>query len=278
MGPQQEQEGALHTPYHTLQSAPYNTPTPPLEGAGVLKEQQGTVATVELEQTPLVPRSAPPPFQGLPQPTTPPSSPLVSGLIREGGRAVTVRIPQPDITDPGLQSPLQVSPVRGVPGTVSGLEEHEVEAGGLEKDMMEGNYDEIVPDLNRKEEQDTTTTLPSSSETVNKREESCKFNRRGVCRRHKVLGVKTTSKKRIWTKKKFGWGWATVTSVSYTCMVDDKSDYGAASIGEREVSCLPGVDKWVSIDTCAIECSGSLVGPQISDAAEVEEELMGPND
>ena len=141
---------------------------------------------------------------------------------------------------------------------------------------MKGNYDEIVPDLNRKEEQDTTTTLPSSSETVNKREESCKFNRRGVCRRHKVLGVKTTSKKRIWTKKKFGWGWATVTSVSYTCMVDDKSDYGAASIGEREVSCLPGVDKWVSIDTCAIECSGSLVGPQISDAVEVEE--LGPND
>ena len=56
MAPQQEQEGALHTPYHTLQSAPYNTPPPPLEVASLLKEQQllmgqGPVASVKFVGT-----------------------------------------------------------------------------------------------------------------------------------------------------------------------------------------------------------------------------------
>ena len=273
IAPQQEQEGALSTPYHTLQSAPYNTPTPPLEGAGVLKEQQGTVATVELKGTPLVPRSAPSPFQGLPQPTTNPS-PLVTGLIREGGRAVAVLSSQPEITDPGMTSPLQVSPVRDVPGTARSLDVHKVEESDMVKDVMMKNIEEIVPDMNSEEEQNTTTTLPSSGGTMNQERESCTFNRRGVCKKHKVLGDKTTSKKRIWTKKKFGWGWATVTSVSYTCLVEDRSDYGATSIGDREVSCFPGVDKWVSND---LESSRSLVGPQISAATEVED-WKGPND
>ena len=164
MAPQQEQEGAPYTPYHTLQPAPHNTPTPPLEGAGVLGEQQGTVTTVEIEGT---------------------------NLLQEG--------------------------------------------------------------------------------------ESCTFNRRGVCKKHKVLGNKTSSKKKAWTKKKFGWGWATVTSVSYTCLVEDRSDYSTTNIGDREVSSLPGVDKWVSINPKDLENSRSLVGPQISAALEVEE-WTGPND
>ena len=273
MAPQQEQEGALHTPNHTPQSAPYSTPTPPLEGADVQKEQHGAVAIVELEGTPLVPRSAPPPFQGLPQPTTPPS-PLVSGQIREGGRAVAVSIPQPEITDPGVTFPLQVSPVEDVPGTARSLDDHEVGAEGMEKDVMMRDNDEIVPDLNRKEEHNSTTALPSSGGTMNRTRESCTFNKRGVCKSHKVLGVKTSSKKRIWTKKKFGWGWATVTSVSYTCLVEDESDYGATIIGDREVSCFPGVDNRVSND---LESSRSLVGPLISAATEVED-WKGPND
>ena len=107
--------------------------------------------------------------------------------------------------------------------------------------------------------------------------ESCTFNRRGVCRKHKVLGNKTSSKKKIWTKKKFGWGWATVTSVSYTCLVEDRSDYSTTNIGDREVSSLPGVDKWVSNNPKDLESSRSLVGPQISAALEVEE-WTGPND
>ena len=107
--------------------------------------------------------------------------------------------------------------------------------------------------------------------------ERCSFNKRGVCKKHKVLGDKTSSKKRIWTKKKFGWGWATVTSVSYTCQVEDRSDYSATSIRDREVSCLPGVDKWVSNNPKDLESSRSLVGPQISAASEVED-WTGPND
>ena len=187
---------------------------------------------------------------------------------------MAVLTPQPDITDPGITYPLQVSPVKDVPGTARSQDDHENGAGGMENEVMMENMDEIVPDRNSKEEQNSTTTLPSSGETMNQNRESCTFNRRGVCKRHKVLGVKTSSKKRIWTKKKFGWGWATVTSVSYTCLVEDESDYCATSVGDREVSCFPEVDKRVSND---LEYSRSLVGPQISAATEVED-WKGPND
>ena len=58
----------------------------------------------------------------------------------------------------------------------------------------------------------------------------CTFNRRGVCRLHKVVGEKTTQKERKWTKKKYGYGWTTISSIIYTCVNE---------IGRKE---LPGSD------------------------------------
>ena len=55
------------------------------------------------------------------------------------------------------------------------------------KDVMMKNIEEIVPDMTSKEEQDSTTTLPSSGGTTNQEGESCTFNKRGVCKGHKVF-------------------------------------------------------------------------------------------
>ena len=48
----------------------------------------------------------------------------------------------------------------------------------------------------------------------------CTFDRRGVCRIHNIKGNKTTQKTKKWGKKKFGFGWTTVTSINYTCTLD----------------------------------------------------------
>ena len=48
------------------------------------------------------------------------------------------------------------------------------------KDVMMKNIEEIVPDMNSKEGQGSTTALPSSGGTTNQEGESYTFNRRGV--------------------------------------------------------------------------------------------------
>ena len=92
---------------------------------------------------------------------------------------------------------MQASPVRDVPGTARSLDVHKFEASGMVKDVMMKNTEEIVPDMNSKEGQVSTTALPSSGGTTDQEGESCTFNRRGVCKKHKVLGNKTSSKKKI---------------------------------------------------------------------------------
>ena len=52
----------------------------------------------------------------------------------------------------------------------------------------------------------------------------CTFDRRGVCRIHKIKGEKTTQKTKKWSKKKFGFGWTTVTAINYTCTLDKGVD------------------------------------------------------
>ena len=162
-------------------------------------------------------------------------------------------------------------------GTIRNIETLDVGEGSMEI-AVKVKDDAMVPDLDTENKPDTTTVLPSSGGSGKHEEkESCQFNKRGVCREHKVVGVKSTSKKRVWVKKKFGWGWSTITSVKYSCLVDDRSDYSATDSRDEEVSCFSRVNKRVPIDTCVEESSRSLVGPQISEA-EVVEVLLGPND
>ena len=46
--------------------------------------------------------------------------------------------------------------------------------------------------------------------------EDCVF-KRGVCSQHKTKGDKMRSKTKVWKKRKFDYGWVTVTKVSYRC-------------------------------------------------------------
>ena len=164
--------------------------------------------------------------------------------------------------------------------TASELEMQEMKGEDVRKvlEMKEDTVDQdFDQDLVTGNKTKPTTAMPSSGGSENKDGESCKFNKRGVCKKHKVLGIKTTSKKKVWSKKKFGWGWATVTSINYSCMVDDRSRSSATNDRDGEVSCFSRVDQRGSIDTCIIESSRSLVGEQISEAAGLEVTL-GPND
>ena len=48
-------------------------------------------------------------------------------------------------------------------------------------------------------------------------EVSCEFNRRGFCKVHKIKGEKKTQKRKAWRKKKYGYGYVTVSEVTYSC-------------------------------------------------------------
>ena len=105
----------------------------------------------------------------------------------------------------------------------------------------------------------------------------CQFNKRGVCKEHRVLGIRTKTKRRAWVQKKYGFGWSTITSVNYTCPVYDGSEYSDTINRDREVPCISRVNNGGSSESCDTEHSRNLVGPQIS-AAEDLEDRMGPND
>ena len=105
----------------------------------------------------------------------------------------------------------------------------------------------------------------------------CQFNKQGVCKEHRVLGIRTKTKRRAWVQKKYGFGWSTITSVNYTCPVYDGSEYSDTINRDREVPCISRVNNGGSSESCDSEHSRNLVGPQIS-AAEDLEDRMGPND
>ena len=53
-------------------------------------------------------------------------------------------------------------------------------------------------------------------------EVSCEFNRRGFCKVHKIKGEKKTQKRKAWRKKKYGYGYVTVSEVTYSCKMSMK--------------------------------------------------------
>ena len=44
--------------------------------------------------------------------------------------------------------------------------------------------------------------------------------RRGICHEHKLKEDKSTTKCKVWRKKKFGNGYFTITKVTYSCSVE----------------------------------------------------------
>ena len=85
----------------------------------------------------------------------------------------------------------------------------------------------------------------------------CTFDRRGVCKVHKIKGNKSTQKTKKWSKKKFGFGWTTVTSINYTCTLDEGVEILPES-GFVEVLRQPnnGNNEYSE----SLECSRSLGG------------------
>ena len=74
-------------------------------------------------------------------------------------------------------------------------------------------------------------------------EPPCTFDRRGVCRNHRIRGV-----------KKFGYGWITVTTTTYTC-VQDQCD---KEFSLNEALCIPN-DGFLNLSE-SLEDSRSLGG------------------
>ena len=46
---------------------------------------------------------------------------------------------------------------------------------------------------------------------------NCSYNKKGKCGLHNQIGKKTVTKRRVWVKKKFGFGWVTKQVVEYSC-------------------------------------------------------------
>ena len=73
------------------------------------------------------------------------------------------------------------------------------------KTAVEEKKEVMVPDSGRGNQEDIEPLLSSSGE---ERKESCQFNKRGACKEHIVLGIRTKLRRRAWAQKKYGFGWS----------------------------------------------------------------------
>ena len=88
-----------------------------------------------------------------------------------------------------------------------------------------------------------------------KRVVQCEFVR-GVCKQHNLKGSRMVTKTKVWRQKKHGYGWVTVSRVTYTCsysgMKTSLSDAGLSSMG---TSTSP-----VSVDEKGEPSSNNILG------------------
>ena len=79
---------------------------------------------------------------------------------------------------------------------------------------------------------------------------------RGVCKQHNLKGSRMVTKTKVWRQKKHGYGWVTVSRVTYTCsysgMKTSLSDAGLSSMG---TSTSP-----VSVDEKGEPSSNNILG------------------
>ena len=87
--------------------------------------------------------------------------------------------------------------------------------------------DKEGPSIDYQKEEEDEYTTPSveqstgeSQESEPKSESHCSFDKKGKCRLHAQQGRKIVSKRKVWTKKKYGFGWVTKQVVMYQCNQD----------------------------------------------------------
>ena len=68
---------------------------------------------------------------------------------------------------------------------------------------------------------------------------SCEFTKRGVCSLHKLKGDKITQKRKVWRKKKYGYGYVTISQVTYSCKGGMKPMNSETSIDSNEPNLSP---------------------------------------
>ena len=113
---------------------------------------------------------------------------------------------------------------RGVPDLVTDYEE------GLQGDQNDVPDCSEAPDYHSEapyrptRDQNQMFTTPSVSQSTRESQMSeptpeikCSYNKKGKCGLHNQIGKKTVTKRRVWVKKKFGFGWVTKQVVEYSC-------------------------------------------------------------
>ena len=60
-----------------------------------------------------------------------------------------------------------------------------------------------------------------------------------MCRGHKLKGEKVTQKRKFWRKKKYGFGYVTISQVTYLCKADVNPMNSEISIDTNEPSLSP---------------------------------------
>ena len=67
-----------------------------------------------------------------------------------------------------------------------------------------------------------------------KKPRECEFTKKGMCIEHNIKGDALKTKRKVWRKKKHGYGWVTTTSVTYRCSMEGTCD-AVSSRPDRDV-------------------------------------------
>ena len=79
----------------------------------------------------------------------------------------------------------------------------------------------------------------TSMRNYDNRGKQCEF-RRGKCLVHNIKGDKMSRKIKKWGKKRYGYGWLTVTAIEYTCPYSSVSQDVTSSEISENISRSPG--------------------------------------
>ena len=66
----------------------------------------------------------------------------------------------------------------------------------------------------------SSAVIPDVGRSMSDSMPVCEYSR-GVCRIHKIRGIRNIIKTKSWKKKKYGFGWVTTTRIEYSCVVPE---------------------------------------------------------
>ena len=128
-----------------------------------------------------------------------PSAPSMSQEVTQG----EMRIIEDDII--GRDEPSSMNPADGVV-VVDGTDDMKVDTSGNMKTSVENKVDM------------TTKMRNMSSMRQDGDGNMCVF-KRGICQEHKIKGTKMTTKRQVWKKRKYDYGYVTVSKTTYSCVM-----------------------------------------------------------